>query len=68
VEGTGELEEEHYNDRWLHSFSNKPDTDEDAWHGADFEIIPGRVLLPGSPSACSPFSPVGLALYPSSKH
>lgn len=32
MEGTEELEEERYGDRWLHSFSNKPDTDEDAWH------------------------------------
>lgn len=58
MEGTEELEEEHYGDRRLRSFSNKPDTDEDAWHGADFKIIPRRVLLPGSLPTAHPAPPV----------
>lgn len=57
MEGTEELEEEHYGDRWLCSFSNKPDTDEDAWHGADFKIIPRRVLLPCSLPTAHPAQP-----------
>jgi len=43
------------------SFSNKPDMDEDAWSGTTFQIIPRRVLSPGSLPTCSLFSPVGLA-------
>lgn len=58
MEGTEELEEEHYGDRWLRSFSNKPDTDEDAWLGADFKITPRRVLLPPSLPTAHPAWPI----------
>lgn len=53
MEGTGELEEEHYGDRSLHSVSNKAHMDKDARCGAAFEIMPRRLLSPGSPPACS---------------